>query len=305
MPLSPDVNPFEQIVHKFAPDSQLIESKLLSGGVSAQVTLLKIRQPDGRYKKLVVRQYGDNDLRSNPSIARDEYQLLETLYTAGIIVPQPYFYDDSGDILPKPYLVIEHIDGHVEFTSVDTLSCIQQLASQLAQIHGVNIGELSFLYQYTERIPQRLQNTREKFIQEALHQLMTLPQTNAPSLLHGDYWLGNVLWNDNRIVGVIDWEDAAIGDPLADLANSRLEILWAFGQEAMRQFTQAYENVSGVDVTNLPYWDLATASRKPIDDFDKWAAGWSAYGRDDMTGDKMREGHRWFITQALGPLNMP
>ena len=43
-----------------------------------------------------------------------------------------------------------------------------------------------------------------------------------------------------RLVGVIDWEDAALGDPLADLANSRLEILWAFGDEAMERFTREY-----------------------------------------------------------------
>jgi aminoglycoside phosphotransferase (APT) family kinase protein len=34
-----------------------------------------------------------------------------------------------------------------------------------------------------------------------------------------------VLWRDGRIVAVIDWEDAQVGDPLADLANTRLELL--------------------------------------------------------------------------------
>jgi aminoglycoside phosphotransferase (APT) family kinase protein len=38
-------------------------------------------------------------------------------------------------------------------------------------------------------------------------------------VLHGDYWPGNVLWRDGRLVGVIGWEEAAFGDPLADLAN--------------------------------------------------------------------------------------
>jgi aminoglycoside phosphotransferase (APT) family kinase protein len=36
------------------------------------------------------------------------------------------------------------------------------------------------------------------------------------SLLHGDYWPDNTLWRDGRLVCVIDWEDAALGDPLAD-----------------------------------------------------------------------------------------
>ena len=36
-------------------------------------------------------------------------------------------------------------------------------------------------------------------------------------------------WCHNRIVAVIDWEDAALGDPLADVANARLEVLMHFG----------------------------------------------------------------------------
>jgi aminoglycoside phosphotransferase (APT) family kinase protein len=42
-----------------------------------------------------------------------------------------------------------------------------------------------------------------------------------------------VLWRDGRIVAVIDWEEAAFGDPMADLANSWLEIVWHFGTAAM------------------------------------------------------------------------
>ena len=69
-----------------------------------------------------------------------------------------------------------------------------------------------------------------------LEEVWPLSQQNRSVLLHGDFWPGNILWRDGQIVGVIDWEDAAFGDPLADIANTRLELLWAFGVEAMRQF---------------------------------------------------------------------
>ena len=71
-------------------------------------------------------------------------------------------------------------------------------------------------------------------------------------LVHGDYWPGNILWRDGRIVAVVDWEDAAVGEPLADLANCRLEILWSFGIEAMNDFTDDYRSLMTVDFTNLP-----------------------------------------------------
>ena len=60
---------------------------------------------------------------------------------------------------------------------------------------------------------------------------------NRRVVLHGDYWPGNVLWQDGRLVAVIDWEDASLGDPLADLATARVELLCRYGDDAMERFT--------------------------------------------------------------------
>jgi aminoglycoside phosphotransferase (APT) family kinase protein len=115
-----------------------------------------------------------------------------------------------------------------------------------------------------------------------------LAQRNPSVLLHGDYWPGNVLWRDGVLVGVIDWEDAGSGDPLSDVGNSRLEILWAFGIDAMRAFTEHYQALTSWDVTNLPYWDLCAALR--LRRFPDWAA--------NAAVETMRERYRWFIAQA-------
>jgi aminoglycoside phosphotransferase (APT) family kinase protein len=44
-----------------------------------------------------------------------------------------------------------------------------------------------------------------------------------PSLVHGDLWYENVLFDaeQDRLVGVIDFENASIGDPALDLATQR------------------------------------------------------------------------------------
>jgi len=47
------------------------------------------------------------------------------------------------------------------------------------------------------------------------------PTNGAPALCHGDYKLDNVLFAPDappRLLAVVDWEMAAIGDPLVDLA---------------------------------------------------------------------------------------
>ena len=129
------------------------------------------------------------------------------------------------------------------------------------------------------------------FIPQLAMQVWPLSQQNRSVLLHGDFWPGNILWRDGQIVGVIDWEDAALGDPLADVANSRLELLWAFGIEAMQRFTHHYQSLAGIDFANLPYWELYAALRR-ISQIAEW-------GLDEITEKTMRERLRWFIAQAF------
>jgi aminoglycoside phosphotransferase (APT) family kinase protein len=93
---------------------------------------------------------------------------------------------------------------------------------------------------------------------------------------------------------VIDWEDAKLGDPLADLAYARLEMLWAFGDEGMERFTEAYRDVADFDLSDLPYQDLI-AALKPMGKLAMWAG-------DANKEQDMQEKHGWFVEQALAKL---
>jgi hypothetical protein len=49
---------------------------------------------------------------------------------------------------------------------------------------------------------------------------LRLPATGPWSVVHGDFWAGNVLRTDRRVTGVVDWEHAVVGgDPLRDLTR--------------------------------------------------------------------------------------
>src|SRR5215204_3476046 len=127
---------FEQVVHKLDPQSRLLRAWELKGGVSAQVTALEIERPDRQTKRMIVRQHGPADLRNNPQIAADEFKLLQILQSAGLATPAPYYLDQSGDIFPTPYIVIEYIEGVSEFALAPEQ--ILQLAAQLAEIHALD-----------------------------------------------------------------------------------------------------------------------------------------------------------------------
>jgi aminoglycoside phosphotransferase (APT) family kinase protein len=126
---------FETILHRVLPDAELLDVAELTGGISAQVSALEIRHRSGDIQKIVVRQYGAANLRSDPHVAAHEYQLLEMLARRAVPVPGPIYADESGSILPTPYLVLEFIDGHVVEQPTDLHSFAQQLADVLVRIH--------------------------------------------------------------------------------------------------------------------------------------------------------------------------
>lgn len=296
MGLNTEDHNFEQLAQKIVPQSRLLRTWQLEGGVSAQVTAVEIEQPDGQTKKLIVRRHGDRDRQRNPQVAAGEFRLLQILQSEGLAAPKPYYLDQSGEIFSTPYLVIEYVEGEPEFAPSNLSNYLLQMATQLAGIHRIDGArtDLSFLPEqgngFGER-PVRLdESPDEGRIRAALESAWPLSRLNKSVLLHGDFWPGNLLWQNGQLVAVIDWEDAKVGDPLADLAISRLEVLWALGVEAMNAFTKHYQAMTAIDFTNLPYWDLCAALRR--------APQISEWGLDEVTEQKMREEHGWFVRQA-------
>jgi aminoglycoside phosphotransferase (APT) family kinase protein len=299
----------EQVVKTIAPRSKLLRAWPLEGGASAQMTALAIGLPDGQTKKVIVRRPGAGSLEQNPRTAADEFKLLQILQAAGLAAPVPLYLDQSGQVFATPYLVIEYIEGKVAFTPANLADFIPQLATSLARIHGLDGSQhdLSFLPEQATKLafnrPAAGDNSSsdEGRIRQTLAAMGPWTRANPAVLLHGDFWPGNVLWRDGCLAAVIDWEDAALGDPLADLAISRLDILLLFGRQAMNDFTHHYQALTAVDGANLPYWDLHAALRA-APHLAAWAAGYPQLGRPDITDQTMQEGHTWFTTQALAKL---
>ncbi len=299
-----DDKKFARMLQKIDPTCKLLRTWKLQGGISAQVTALEIELPNGQTQKLIVRQHGPVDLSHNPHIAADEFGLLHLLRSAGLPTPIPYYLDQSCEIFSTPYLVIFYIEGEPAFTLSHIPDLIPQFATHLSRIHHVDCSHLDFSFLpaqehiYARKLSERPakidDSLGEGHIRAILEAAWPLPQHNKSVLLHGDYWPGNILWRNSQLVGIIDWEDARFGDPLEDLANTRLETLWAFGIDAMQSFTHHYQSITSLDYTNLPYWDLFAALR-PASKISEWA-------NDPYKEKIMREQHRWFVSQAFAQL---
>jgi aminoglycoside phosphotransferase (APT) family kinase protein len=184
-----------------------------------------------------------------------EFRLLGVFVEAGVSVPRPRLIDDEGAYVVTEFVESEPAPPPAEVT--------RALAAALVEIHRFDTTELAFL-----------------------------PTLEEPGvLLHGDLWPGNVLWRDGRIAAILDWEDAAIGDPLRDLAVSRLELLWAYGRGAMDDLTHRYRSAQPhVDLRGLPRRDLKVA-RRLLPQLQRW-------GFDADTDRTMRRRGEAFAAEA-------
>ena len=114
-----------------------------------------------------------------------------------------------------------------------------------------------------------------------------LLRIHAAGVLHGDFWPGNTLWRGGELVAVLDWEDAGTGDPLADVGNARLELLWSHGADAMEAFTRRY---GSPDPVALARWDLR-ADERSTSHIGEW-------GHDEATQARMRAARDEFVAAA-------
>jgi aminoglycoside phosphotransferase (APT) family kinase protein len=85
------------------------------------------------------------------------------------------------------------------------------------------------------------------------------------TFVHGDFRTGNYLVENNRVTGLLDWEFAAWGNPLEDVAWICAKC-WRFrkdnyivgGVADLDDFIPPYEAASGrkVNAADLHYWQV-------------------------------------------------
>lgn len=295
---------FERVVQRLDPRARLLRHRPLTGGISAQMTALEIARADGTTAQVVVRRHGELDRMRNPNITADEFRLLRHLQAFDVAAPVPLHLDTTCTIFPTPYLVVEYVDGTIDLRDEPGDARLHTMARQLVRIHGIDgtSAALAFLPTAAQPVQWMLQQRpsapdhtiSEPRIRAALEAAWPWPQHNRSVLLHGDFWPGNIIWQGDELVAVIDWEDAARGDALRDLAISRLDLLWAYGNHAMDAFTQHYQSLARIDLTHLPLWDLCAALR-PAGMLATWAG-------DEANLKRMSERHAFFVEQALARL---
>lgn len=176
--------------------------------------------------------------RGNTDVYR-QAPLLRALKAAGLPVPGIRWASPDEDLLGAPFIVMERLPGrvflvwepHASFSREPSAlrDIWLQAAQVLARLHRVDWRTTLAgweaprpLHDEVARWAHVLRHAQEPDWLSAgtrLGELLTanLPDENPVGLIHGDFQPGNILYENGRAGGVIDWELSSIGAQGLDL----------------------------------------------------------------------------------------
>ncbi len=201
---------------------------------------------------------------------------------------------EDESVLGVPFYVMRYLEGHVITSRLPPGLETEQartalgldLVDTLVEIHSADVEreELaafarpgSYMERQVRRFTQlwELNRTRElpQIEQVGAWLAANLPEPLKPTVVHGDYRLGNMMVDPatpTRIAAVLDWEMGAIGDPRADVGyllatytepNGRISALGSSpvtgepGFPTRAQLVERYVERSGLDVQPLAWFE--------------------------------------------------
>ena len=250
------------------PHVKYKSSRILEGGVSSEVFLIAVESRKGE-EKIVLRTEGGPPAENS---IKTEYLLLEKLHQTKVPCAKPIHLDHSKEILDKDFMLMTYLEGTIEIPKIKNFGFLNKMVGILKNIHNVDTKILPTLpcrcdptYDLFEFLPNEKINKELKAILKGYD----TSYSGKPVLLHGDFWPGNILWTKDEISGVLDWEYAAIGDPVSDLAVASLELKYDYGKRGVDRFLDLYSKNFSIDQSRFSLW-LIYVSASTLFFIDEW-----------------------------------
>jgi aminoglycoside phosphotransferase (APT) family kinase protein len=292
-----------------APAGKVLRVRPLHGGVSSSVHLVHLQTENGRRAGVIVRRYGPYMQRTDPAAVEREFKLLDVLTHFGQPVPRPLHLDALGGPFGAPTILMTRVPGRPLLAPRNLSAYLDQMARALVRLHEIPTPELDFLPDQSvyvaralgdDRAPSASGDRLQADVWAAARRLWprVSSATREKTLLHGDYWPGNLLWLRQRLVGIVDWEQPRLGDPAKDVATCRGDLSILFGLAAADEFVQRYAIARGAPPDNLGFWDVLI-STWAVREIEQWSVVYPLLGRSELTPAIARQNIRKFAERAL------
>jgi len=270
----------------------------LRGGLAASTHLVETAVDTPAASAVVLRRFVGDRSPIWPPIAQ-EVAALAALAECSLpySVPRALGFDPDGSACGHPAIVLSFVPGQLDLSPPDSRARAGTLGKALAQLH-----------QARPRVPSELRPFELKLTQAApdgavidwarVRQVLGRLPIAGADLIHGDFHMGNALFEGGRLTSLLDFTCVRRGPWQFDVGYCRCDLALLFGLSEADEFSNAYEATRGLRVDSLPIWDLAGAI-KAHPDASAWLPGWVDAGRSDLEPGLIRERLARFVEQAL------
>ncbi|MCL4767450.1 MAG: phosphotransferase family protein [Hyphomicrobiaceae bacterium] len=267
--------------------------EILTGGTLQYNFLLDLCLEDGPEsgkRRYVLRVTRPGSIEGSISRAQ-EFAIMQAAWRSGVTVPEPLWLAEDPGIIGADFLVMRFVPGIAAPQRIlrearwggSREALAERIGMEAARMQRVKPGfpGLDFLAVPSEGAARglidslRLYLDREGTPRPAIEWGLRWLELNAPPardlvLTHGDFRTGNYLVDEQGLTGILDWELAAWGDPLLDLAWFCMRF-WRFGNPAAEaggiagrhHLWRGYEAVSGHRICpdEAVYWEIMANTR--------------------------------------------
>jgi aminoglycoside phosphotransferase (APT) family kinase protein len=263
-----------------AEDIRIDKLEKMAGGASREAWLFEVswREPGGERseKCVMLRHPVSSVLESDDSEAKitgsrrlpqTEFKIVQLMERHGIPVPHMLWIDAEGKWLDRPFTVSRWLPGDADITPVLGTDTVDRILDQyfeiLGRLHNLDPAAVGvdFLGQPTRETAAREQielfeagydKQRLEDFPGIAYMIRWLkknqPVAERVSIVHGDFRLGNFMYEDDRIIAMLDWEQCHLGDPLEEIAFMYWALWSLEGLVPLTEFVQRYERSSGIPV---------------------------------------------------------
>lgn len=223
-----------------AKDSKIIECIEMKNGYFNTIYLLKLFDFEVILK--IAPTSEKKILRYEKKIMQAEVDAINLCFDKlSVKVPKIFYYDNSKQIVDFEYLIMEKLEGRSfneieeDFTEDEIFVIERNLGKvnkQINQICGDKFGYLAQEEKQSEKWSEAFLHIINDIIVDGKDEHVDLPyermnkaiQKNLfaldyikqPKLVHWDLWRGNVLVENRKIMGLIDFERALWADPIME-----------------------------------------------------------------------------------------
>ena len=225
-----DLEPMLKQVLSKRPEFRIVAIEPIPEGHSGFTYFVEGADADGP-TRYVLRLPPPGARIAGPADVIRQGRIMSALHHAGLPTPAIRLSSEDSVIDGRPFILMERVDGmrieptgqrekplDIAGSAVEVLKRLQALPLDETGIGDEEpvplAAEMMRWGMLMQRAPEEL-TTRAGELGGLL--AAQVPPERQPTLVHGDYHYGNMLFRGARVVAILDWEIAEIGQPLLDL----------------------------------------------------------------------------------------